>query len=158
MKKKSEKYNIIPYGRQEVTDDDVKAVIKVLKSDFLTQGPIVPKFEDAVSNYCGAKFAIAVNSATSALHISLLSLEVGSGDIVWTSPNTFVASANAALYCGAKIDFVDIDPDTYNMCPKALQTKLEVAKTKGSLPKLVIPVHLTGQSCEMKSIYTLSRK
>ena len=150
--------SLIPYGRQDIQQDDIDAVIRVLNSDFLTQGPTVPKFEDTVKNYCSAEHAVAVNSATSALHISLLAIGIKSGDQVWTSPNTFVATANAALYCGATIDFVDIDPSTYNLCPLALEKKLKIAKKKGSLPQVVIPVHLTGQPCDMRAIYNLSLK
>lgn len=149
---------MIPYGRQDINQKDIDAVIEVLKSDYLTQGPIVPEFETAVSNYCGAKFSVATNSATSALHIACLALGVGKGDIVWTSPITFVASANCALYCGASIDFVDIDSKTYNMSINCLVEKLEQADKNGKLPKVIIPVHLCGQPCEMKSIYELSQK
>jgi UDP-4-amino-4,6-dideoxy-N-acetyl-beta-L-altrosamine transaminase len=148
----------IPYGRQDVNEDDINAVIKVLKSDYLTQGSIVPKFEVAVASYVKAKHSIAVNSATSALHIACKALNVRSGDIVWTSPITFVASANCALYCGAIVDFVDIDPITYNLSVDALEKKLIRAKKKGELPKVLIPVHLSGQSCDMKEIYNLSLK
>jgi len=149
---------MIPYGKQDVSEKDIKAVIDVLRSDFLTQGPIVPAFESAVTNYCGVKFGYAVNSATSALHIACLALEVGPGDIVWTSPITFVASANCALYCGATVDFVDIDAATYNMSVSVLEEKLEKAEKAGRLPKVVIPVHLAGQSCQMSEIYELSKK
>jgi len=149
---------MIPYGKQDVSEEDIKAVIDVLRSDFLTQGPIVPAFESAVTSYCGVKFGYAVNSATSALHIACLALEVGPGDIVWTSPITFVASANCALYCGATVDFVDIDAATYNMSVSALEEKLEKAEKTGRLPKVVIPVHLAGQSCQMSEIYELSKK
>jgi UDP-4-amino-4,6-dideoxy-N-acetyl-beta-L-altrosamine transaminase len=148
---------MIPYGRQDVTQADIDSVIDVLKSDLLTQGPIVPQFEGAVARYCGARHAVAVNSATSALHIACLALKLGPGDLLWTSPITFVASANCARYCGADIDFVDIDPRTYNMSPAALETKLEVAKAIGRLPKIVVPVHLTGQSCDMRAIGDLAR-
>ena len=147
----------IPYGRQKISRDDIKAVTEVLLSDFLTQGPVVPKFESAIAQYCGAKYAYAVNSATSALHIACLSLGVGPNDIIWTSPISFVASANCALYCGAKVDFVDIDALTYNMCPKKLEQKLIDAKKTGTLPKVVIPVHFSGQSCDMKAIHDLSK-
>jgi UDP-4-amino-4,6-dideoxy-N-acetyl-beta-L-altrosamine transaminase len=149
---------MIPYGKQDVSEEDIKAVIDVLRSDFLTQGPIVPAFESAVTSYCGVKFGYAVNSATSALHIACLALEVGPGDIVWTSPITFVASANCALYCGATVDFVDIDAATYNMSVSVLEEKLENAEKEGRLPKVVIPVHLAGQSCQMSEIYELSKK
>jgi UDP-4-amino-4,6-dideoxy-N-acetyl-beta-L-altrosamine transaminase len=146
----------IPYGRQDVNEDDIDAVTQVLKSDYLTQGPIVPKFEASVALYAGVEYAVAVNSATSALHIACLALHVQPGDFVWTSPITFVASANCALYCGAKVDFVDIDPTSYNMSIDALSKKLKLAKKTNTLPKVVIPVHLAGQSCEMKEIYKLS--
>jgi len=149
---------MIPYGRQDITEDDINSVIDVLKSDFLTQGPMVPQFEKLVTDYVGANHGIAVNSATSALHIACMALNVSDGDILWTSPITFVASSNCGIYCGAKIDFVDIDPMTYNMCPKALEKKLIQAKVNGCLPKIVIPVHLTGQSCDMEQIYKLSKK
>lgn len=148
----------IPYGRQDINQDDIDQVISVLRSDFLTQGPMVPRFENAVATYCDVNYAIAVNSATSALHIACLALGVGKGDIVWTSPISFVASANCALYCGATVDFVDIDPMTYNMSVGELEKKLVVAKKSGKLPKVVIPVHLCGQSCEMKDIHALSLK
>lgn len=149
---------MIPYGRQDISENDIQAVVDVLKSDFLTQGPIVPAFEKAVADYCNAKFSIAVNSATSALHIACLALGVKDGDIVWTTPITFVASANCALYCGANVDFVDIDPKTYNMSINALEEKLINAELTGQLPKVIIPVHLSGQSCEMDKIYALSKK
>lgn len=148
----------IPYGRQDITQADIDAVVGVLQSDFLTQGPVVPEFERRVSSYCGAKHALAVNSATSALHVACMALGVGPGDLVWTSPVTFVASANCALYCGAKVDFVDIDPQTYNLCPLALARKLEQAQKTGCLPKVVIPVHLCGQPCDMAAIYALSQQ
>ena len=149
---------MIPYGRQHISEDDIAAVLDVLHSDFLTQGPAVPAFENAVADYCGARHALATNSATSALHIACLALGAGPGDIVWTSPLTFVASANCALYCGAGIDFVDIDPETCNMSIDRLESKLEAAERKGTLPKIVIPVHFAGQSCEMEKISALSRK
>ncbi len=149
---------MIPYGRQSISEEDIQAVVDVLRSDYLTQGPAVPAFENHIANYCGAKHAVAVNSATSALHIACLALGVGPGDIVWTTPITFVASANCALYCGAEIDFVDIDPDTYNLSIKCLTQKLEIAEKQGKLPKVVIPVHLCGQSCDMASIFALSQK
>ena len=149
---------MIPYGRQDISEEDIKAVVDVLKSDFLTQGPAVPAFEKAVADYCNVKYAFAVNSATSALHIACLSLGVGKGDLVWTSPITFVASANCALYCGADVDFVDIDARSYNMSVVVLEEKLIKAEKSGRLPKVVIPVHLAGQSCEMDKIHTLSKK
>lgn len=149
----------IPYARQDISDDDSLAVINVLKSEFLTHGgPVVPQFESAVSGYCGANYGVATNSATSALHIACLAMNVGPGDLVWTSPMSFVASANCALYCGAKIDFVDINPFTKNMSVDALAVKLESASRAGNLPKVVIPVHLCGQSCEMAEIFELSKK
>ena len=147
---------MIPYGKQEITDKDVRQVLEVLRSDFLTQGPKVPIFESELSEATNAKYVTAVNSATSALHIACLALDLGSGDIAWTVPNTFVASANCALYSGAEIDFVDIDPATSNMSIQALKAKLEFSKKKGKLPKVVIPVHLTGEPCDMKSIKVLS--
>ena len=149
---------MIPYGRQDITQADIDAVVAVLKSEHLTQGPVVPAFEEAVSNYCGAEYAVAVNSSTSALHIACLALGLGSGDWLWTSPITFVASANCALYCGAKVDFVDIDLQTYNLCPKSLEKKLIQAEREGCLPKIVVPVHLTGQPCGMAAIHALSLK
>ena len=149
---------MIPYGRQDIQDSDISAVIDVLQSDFLTQGPTVPYFEQVVSEFCDARYAVAVNSATSALHIALMALGVGAGDTVWTSPNTFVASSNAALYCGAKVDFVDIDLASYNISISALTEKLERAAMSGVLPKVVIPVHLTGQPCDMQAIHELSQK
>lgn len=146
---------MIPYGKQDISQADVDAVINVLKSDYLTQGPKVPEFEQVICQYVGASYAVAVNSATSALHIACLSLNVAKGDIVWTSSITFVASANCALYCGAEIDFVDVDPNTGNMCPKALAEKLKTALKDGRLPKVVIPVHMAGHSCDMQVINNL---
>jgi UDP-4-amino-4,6-dideoxy-N-acetyl-beta-L-altrosamine transaminase len=149
---------MIPYGRQDISQADIDAVVEVLRSDWLTQGPIVPRFEQAVANYVGAQHAVAVNSATGALHIACLALGVGPGDWVWTSPNTFVASANCALYCSAKVDFVDIDPRTYNMSVERLAEKLEQAKATNRLPKVVIPVHFAGQPCDMLAILNLSEE
>lgn len=149
---------MIPYGRQDISEADIQAVVDVLRSDFLTQGPAVPAFENFVASYCKAEYAVAANSATSALHIACLALGVDKGDIVWTSPITFVASANCALYCGAIVDFVDIDQKTYNMSIERLTEKLEQAEKVGSLPKVVIPVHLCGKSCDMRAIYGLSKK
>jgi len=150
---------MIPYGKQKITQQDIDAVVSVLKSDFLTQGPQVPLFEKSVMAAVNAKYAIAVNSATSALHIACLALGVSKGDIVWTTPITFVASANCALYCGASVDFVDIDSATYNLCPVALEKKLLLAKANNlPLPKVVIPVHLCGQPCEMDKIYALGKE
>lgn len=149
---------MIPYGRQDISESDIQVVIEVLRSDYLTQGPAVPAFEECLANYCGVQHGVAVNSATSALHIACLALDVGPGDIVWTSPITFVASANCALYCGAEIDFVDIDASSYNMSVGSLTEKLENAERVGKLPKVVIPVHLCGQSCDMAAIHALSQK
>lgn len=149
---------MIPYGRQEITQADIDAVVAVLNSDFLTQGPLVPHFEQVVAKHVEAAHALAVNSATSALHIACLALGLGSGDRLWTSPITFVASANCGLYCGAQVDFVDIDPRTYNLCPKALERKLQQAEREGTLPKVVVPVHLCGQSCDMQAISMLARR
>ncbi len=148
----------IPYGRQDISEQDIQAVVDILRSDFLTQGPTVPAFEQAIINYIGAQYAIAVNSATSALHIACLALGVGKGDLVWTSPITFVASANCALYCGAEVDFVDIDPKTYNLSTQKLAEKLARAEQTGHLPKVVIPVHLCGQPCDMEGIHALSQR
>ncbi len=147
---------MIPYGRQDITQADIDAVVAVLRSDHLTQGPQVPLFEQAVASHVGAKHGLAVNSATSALHIACKALGMGPGDWLWTSPVTFVASANCALYCGAQVDFVDIDPRTYNLCPQALERKLKVAQEQGKLPKVVVPVHLCGQPCDMEAIHALS--
>ena len=149
---------MIPYGRQDINQQDINAVVEVLKSDFLTQGPQVPAFEQAIIDACDAKYAVAVNSATSALHIACLALGLGNDDWLWTTPNTFVASANCALYCGAKVDFVDIDPRTYNLCVKQLEKKLIAAGKVGKLPKIVIPVHFSGQSCDMQALHELARK
>ena len=147
---------MIPYGRQDITQADIDAVVAVLRSDHLTQGPQVPLFEQAVASHVGAKHAVAVNSATSALHIACIALGLGPGDWLWTSPITFVASANCGLYCGAQVDFVDIDPRTYNLCPQALERKLKVAQQQGKLPKVLVPVHLCGQPCDMAAIHFLS--
>ncbi|MES2208438.1 MAG: UDP-4-amino-4,6-dideoxy-N-acetyl-beta-L-altrosamine transaminase [Pseudomonadota bacterium] len=149
---------MIPYGRQNISEDDIQAVVDILRSDFLTQGPAVPAFEKTVANYSKVNYAVAVNSATSALHIACLALEVTQGDWVWTTPITFVASANCALYCGAQVDFVDIDPHTYNISIERLAEKLVKAEQVGRLPKVVIPVHLCGQSCDMAAIYALSQR
>lgn len=149
---------MIPYGKQEVTDADIASVIKVLQSDFLTQGPTIKNFEDAIIAYTGASYACATNSATSALHIACKALGVGVGDYVWTSPNSFVASANCARYCGANIDFIDINPVTYNIDIDNLSAKLILSEKAGTLPKVVIPVHFAGQACDMKSIYDLSKR
>ena len=149
---------MIPYGRQDITQADIEAVVEVLRSDFLTQGPAGPMFEQTVASYCGAQRAVAVNSSTSALHIACLALDLGPGDWLWTSPNTFVASSNCGLYCGAQVDFVDTDPRTYNLCPLTLERKLIVAEREGRLPKVVVPVHLCGQSCDMLAIHELAQR
>ena len=149
---------MIPYGRQDINQADIDAVLEVLCSDFLTQGPKVPEFEQVVAAYCGAKHAIAVNSGSSALHIACRALDVGPGDIVWTTPITFVATSNCAFYCGAVVDFVDIDPHLANLSPEKLAEKLDHAEKQGNLPKVVIPVHFTGQPCDMQAILDLSRK
>lgn len=149
---------MIPYGRQTISEDDIQAVVRVLRSDFLTQGPEIPRFEKILADYCGARHALAVSSATGALHIACLALELGPGDTLWTSPITFVASANCALYCGAGVDFVDIDPLTGNMSVGALEQKLVGAERAGKLPKVVVPVHLAGQSCDMAAIAELASR
>jgi UDP-4-amino-4,6-dideoxy-N-acetyl-beta-L-altrosamine transaminase len=146
----------IHYGHQSISDADIEAVTEVLRSDFLTTGPAVAKFEQAVMSYTGAQFGVAMSNATAALHVACMALDVGPGDWVWTSPNTFLASANCALYCGAQIDFVDIDPDTWNMSVTQLQEKLEQAKRQGKLPKVVIPVHFSGEPCDMRAIKKLA--
>jgi UDP-4-amino-4,6-dideoxy-N-acetyl-beta-L-altrosamine transaminase len=149
---------MIPYGRQDVTDDDIAAVTAVLRSDFLTQGPEIPRFEAALAAACGAKHAVAVNSATSALHIACLALGLGPGDRLWTSPNTFVASANCGRYCGADVDFVDVEPATGNMSVAALEAKLGEAERAGRLPKVVVPVHFAGLPCDMAAIHALGQR
>ena len=149
---------MIPYGRQSIIQEDVDAVVEVLKSDFLTQGPVVPKFEQAVATKCKAKFAVSVNSGTSALHVACLALGLGKGDILWTVPNTFVASANCGRYCGADVDFVDIDPQTWNMSVSELRNKLLEARQAGKLPKVVVPVHFAGQPTEQEHIWELSQE
>ena len=149
---------MLSYGKQSINQNDIDSVIEVLKSDFLTQGPQVPIFEKTVSKYCNSKFAVAVNSATSALHLACIALGLKKNDILWTSTNSFVASANCGLYCGALVDFVDIDPLTYNLCCNALETKLKKAKQENKLPKIVVAVHFAGQSCDMKKIYSLSQE
>ncbi len=148
---------MIPYGKQDIAEEDIKSVVNVLRSDFLTQGPTVPDFEQKLCDHTGAQHAVAVNSATSALHIACLSLGLGSGDILWTSPITFVASANCALYCGASVDFVDVELDTALMSIDKLEEKLAQAEQDGTLPKIVIPVHFAGQSCDMEKIYHLGQ-
>ena len=149
---------MIPYGRQNISQADIDAVLEVLQSDFLTQGPQIPLFEASVATYVGAEHAVASNSATSALHIACMALGLGPEDWLWTVPNTFVASANCGLYCGAKVDFVDIDPVSFNMSVAALEAKLAAAKAAGRLPKILVPVHLCGQSCDMKAIHELSQE
>jgi UDP-4-amino-4,6-dideoxy-N-acetyl-beta-L-altrosamine transaminase len=149
---------MIPYARQSISSQDVDAVVEVLKSDWLTQGPTVPRFELAVAERVGAEYAVAVNSATSALHVACLALELGPGDRLWTSPNTFVASANCALYCGADVDFVDINPRTYNMSVESLAAKLEGAERLRTLPKVLVPTHFAGQSCEAEAMHTLAKR
>lgn len=149
---------MIPYGRQQLDEEDCQAVLRVLQSDFLTQGPVVERFEQAFAQNVKAQYALAVNSATSALHLACLALGVGPGDRVWTSPNSFVASANCARYCGASVDFVDIDPATLNLCPQALAAKLEQAERNGCLPKVVIPVHFGGEPCDMAAIAALAAR
>lgn len=146
----------IPYGRQDINQDDIQSVIDILHSEFITQGPAVTNFENAAISYCGAEHAIALNSATSALHVACLALGLGSGDWLWTSPITFVASANCGLYCGAQVDFVDIDPQTFNLCPRALETKLVTAEREGRLPKVLVAVHMCGLPCDMVKIHALS--
>lgn len=149
---------MIPYGRQDISDEDVDAVIDVLRSDFLTQGQCVPSFEKAVSEYCGGKYAVAVNSATSALHLACLASGVTKGSLVWTSPITFVASANCALYCGAQVDFVDIDPETFNISVNSLEQKLKQAELTNCLPDVLIVVHFAGSSCDMEQIDSLRQR
>jgi len=149
---------MIPYGRQDIAEEDIKSVIDVLNSDFITQGPVTPKFEKAVSSYCQSQYGVAVNSATSGLHIACLALGLKKDDIVWTSPNSFVASANCAIYCGASVDFIDIDPFTHNISFNALEEKLIQAEAEGILPKILIPVHLSGLPCDMQKIFQLSKK
>jgi len=149
---------MIPYGRHDITQTDIDAVIAVLRSVNLTQGPTINQFEKSVADHTGSKHAVAVSSATAALHVSCLALDLGPGDWLWTTPNTFVASANCALYCGAQVDFVDTNPHTYNLCPIKLEEKLIAAAQLGRLPKIVVPVHLTGQPCNMAAIHALSQK
>jgi UDP-4-amino-4,6-dideoxy-N-acetyl-beta-L-altrosamine transaminase len=149
---------MIPYGRQDVTDADIEAAVAVLRSDFLTQGPVVPKFEEAVASRMGVKYSVAVNSATSALHIACAALGLGRGDRLWTTPNTFVASANCGLYCGAEVDFVDIDPVTWNLSAARLKEKLIAAQKAGKLPKIVVPVHFAGHPSDQEQIWDLGRE
>lgn len=149
---------MLPYGRQSISEDDIQAVVEVLRSDFLTQGPEIPRFEKAVTDWCGAKHGIAMANGTATLHCAAKALGLGHGDYLWTSPITFVASANAGRYCGAKVDFVDVDPGTVLMCPDRLEAKLRLAETNGTLPKIVVPVHFAGQSCDMPRIHALGQK
>lgn len=148
----------LPYGRQSINQDDIDAVVAVMKSDWLTQGPVVEQFEQAIAAYCGVKYAVAVSNATAALHLACLAIGLGPGDQLWTSPNTFVASANCARYCGANVDFVDIDAQTYNLSLSELEQKLSTAAQSNTLPKVILPVHFAGQSCDMKPIETLAKK
>ena len=148
---------MIPYGRQDISSEDIDAVVKVLKSDFITQGPVVPRFEAALAGKVGVAHAVAMSSATAALHVAVAALDLGPGDLLWTTPITFVASANCGRYVGADVDFVDIDPETFNMCPVALAAKLEKAKAEGRLPKIIVPVHMCGQSAAMREIANLVR-
>ena len=148
----------IPYGRQTLTVADIAAVEAVLRGPFLTQGPAVPAFESAFAHQVSSQYAVAVNSATSALHIACLALGLGSGDQLWTSPITFVASANCGVYCGASVDFVDIEPSTGLMSITALENKLEKAAKNNSLPKVLVPVHLAGTCCDMASIANLAKR
>lgn len=149
---------MIPYGRQNIIDSDISAVVEVMNSEWLTQGPGIAEFEHNMAKNCHSSYAVAVSNATAALHISCLALDVKAGDIIWTSPNTFVASANCARYCGADVDFVDIDANTLNMSVDALKLKLECAEKIGKLPKVLIPVHFSGLPCDMKAIHSLSQK
>ncbi|OGV42606.1 MAG: UDP-4-amino-4,6-dideoxy-N-acetyl-beta-L-altrosamine transaminase [Lentisphaerae bacterium GWF2_57_35] len=149
---------MIPYGKQTITEDDIEAVVSVLRSDWLTQGPAIPRFEQSVADRMGVHYAVAVNSATSALHIACLALGLRSGERLWTVPNTFVASANCALYCGAMIDFVDIDPVTWNMSIQKLADKLVQAKRENKLPKVIVPVHFAGQPVEQEAIWELAKE
>ena len=150
--------SMIPYGRQSIDEADVAAVVDALRSDWLTQGPAIPNFEQAMARHCGARHGIAVCNATAALHLACKALDLGPGDRLWTSPNTFVASANCGLYCGATVDFVDIDPGTYNLSVQALAAKLAIAETQGTLPRVVVPVHFAGQPCDMQGIAELAKR
>lgn len=150
--------SFLPYGRQNITEDDIKAVSEVLRSDFLTQGPAIQNFEERIADYTGAKYAVAVNSNTSGLHIACMSLGLKEGDTVWTSPITFVASANCARFCGAEVDFIDIDPRNFNISVPALKEKLELAKKENKLPKILIPVHMCGASCDMEELDNLAKE
>lgn len=148
----------IPYGRQDIDEADIEAVLEALRSDWLTQGPTIRRFEEAVADYCGAPYAVGVSSGTAGLHLACRTAGLGPGDTLWTSPNTFVASANCALYCGAQVDFVDIDPKTYNLNVAALEEKLHQARKDGRLPMVVVPVHFAGQACEMEAIGRLAKQ
>ena len=148
----------LPYGRQSIDEADIAAVVEVLKSDFLTQGPAIGRFEKAVSDFCGARHGIAMANGTATLHCAAKALGLGHGDRLWTSPITFGASANAGRYCGAKVDFVDVDPGTGLMCPERLEAKLVQAEKEGALPRVVVPVHFAGQSCDMPRIHALGQK
>jgi len=154
----SQQLAMIPYGRHDIIQSDIDAVVAVLRSNFITQGPCVPRFEKALADCCDVGYAVATNSATSALHLACRALGLGPGDWLWTTPITFVASANCGLYCGAKVDFVDIDPATYNLSAEVLEKKLKQAEKSGTLPRVLVAVHLCGQSCEMQKIYTLSQR
>jgi dTDP-4-amino-4,6-dideoxygalactose transaminase len=149
---------VIPYGRHDIAQEDIESVVEVLKSDFLTQGPVVPKFEKKLCQITGANHSVVSNSATSALHLSCLALGLGSGDILWTSPITFVASVNCALYCSALVDFIDVDPNNGLISIDKLKEKLQKADIEGKLPKVLIAVHLAGQPCDMEEIYFLGKK
>ncbi|MHB9149528.1 MAG: UDP-4-amino-4,6-dideoxy-N-acetyl-beta-L-altrosamine transaminase [Thermoleophilia bacterium] len=150
--------DLIPYGHQSISEDDIAAVVEVLRSDFITQGPAIERFERAVADYCGARYAVAVANGTAALHLACLAAGLGTGDALWTSPNTFLASANCARYCGASVDFVDIEPDTFNMSAAALAAKLETAEKTGHLPKIVEPVHFAGLPCDLEPIRALAQR
>jgi UDP-4-amino-4,6-dideoxy-N-acetyl-beta-L-altrosamine transaminase len=150
---------MIPYGRQDISEEDIAEVVAVLRSDWITQGPAIDRFERAIADYVASKHAIAVSNATAGLHVAAVVLRLGPGDVLWTVPNTFVATANAALYCGADVDFVDIDPKTYCMSVGALLAKLQTTEAQGGrLPKIVVPVHFAGQSCDMRAIHRLSKQ
>lgn len=149
---------MLPYGRQSIDEDDIESVVTVLRSDFLTQGPAIPRFEKSVADWCGAEHGVAMANGTATLHCAAKALGLGHGDYLWTSPITFVASANAGRYCGAKVDFVDVDPHTVLMCPDRLEAKLIQAEKDGTLPKVVVPVHFAGQSCDMPRIHALGQK
>ena len=149
---------MLPYGKQSLNEADIEAVVEVLRSDFLTQGPAIPRFEGAVANWCGARHGIAMANGTATLHCAAKAMGLGHGDWLWTSPITFVASANAGRYCGAKVDFVDVDPGTVNISVGALAVKLEEAEKEGRLPKVVVPVHFAGQSCDMPGIHALAQR